>query len=424
MSLTNDAWVKIFDKHNILDAIYQDGFYEIGASDIRVFREPRLMAKFDHKNNLPEIFREHDLAILPISRSKYVLGRFKMYEKVKYDDTLQPIRMNLPRNIVTIDPANLYSESATLHAAYASGMIEDVMGEDAVPTVSGRMSSQEFDFFIKTKKGNKRNISVKNAQIEIDGGYESDSQFMLVEAKKESVSDFLVRQLYFPYRLWQNKLNKPVKPVFFTHSNDIFSFFVFDFKKDDHYNSLQLVEQRDYIIDHEEIELEDILELLAKVPITSEPHIPFPQADSFARVVDLMGLLMEKDLYKREITENYNFDARQTDYYVNAGTYLGLIQRRISSPITMFCLTPKGQAIMRLPYKQKYLSLAACILEHKVFRSVLDKYLMNGYPPGRDEIIRIMKDSNLYNVVQDSTFKRRASTVYRWVEWILSLQNY
>ena len=37
---------------------------------------------------------------------------------------------------------------------------------------------------------------------------------MIVEAKNATVDDFLVRQLYYPYRLWQAKTYKEVKPVF------------------------------------------------------------------------------------------------------------------------------------------------------------------------------------------------------------------
>jgi hypothetical protein len=427
MSLNDKAWETLFDRYDILDEISANGFYEIDAKTIKTVREPRLMAKFDHKINLPKIFRKNSLSILPISRSRYVLGKFDAYQKVKYNNDLQPIEMSLPTNIATIDPYNLYSESSALHCAYVTGMISDVMGEECMPTVSGRMSSQAFDFNIRTNIGKDHRIAIKNAQVEIDGGYEGDTAFALIEAKKETVEDFLIRQMYYPYRLWQEKIHKQVKPIFFTHSADMFSFFVFDFEDPTRYNSLQLVEQRNYVIAHEAIEIDDIYNILYNVKIVKEPELPFPQANSFIRIIDLLGLLVENDLDKDFITSNYNFDARQTQYYTTAAMYLGLVEKYVGEgkpfPNIKFTLTSKGQKIMKMPYKQKYLALVKCILEHGAFNQVLKEYFENGYPPEQERVIEIMKRSNLYNVKEESTFFRRSSTVIRWIDWILDLQN-
>lgn len=425
MNLTDKAWNNLFERYDILNEINKYGTYEILAKTIKEEREPRLMAKFDHSSNLPSLFKKHGLSILPLSRSSYVLGDFDVYSKVNYDTKVKPKKMKLPHNVTTIDPTNLYSESSALHCATVSGMISDVMGEVAVQTISGRMSSKHFDFNIRTRKGLETNVSVKNAQVEIDGGYESDSKFMIVEAKKESVDDFLVRQLYYPYRLWQEQTKKEVMPVFFTHSNDIFSFFVYKFDDPTRYNSLQLLEQKDYVIEHEDIELADIIGLLEKVKLVSEPAIPFPQADSFPRIVDLLSLLYETDLSKDYITMNYDFDIRQTNYYTTAAMYLGLVEkyRHHNSHEVMFSLTFKGNYLMKLPLKQKYLFLASSIFEHKPFRLVLEEYLINGFLPSRTKIISIMKQSNLYNVESESTYNRRASTIISWINWILNLPN-
>ena len=56
------AWQKLFDKHNIHEAIERDGYYIITADQIREFREPRLMTKFDHNEDLPIIFKEAKLS--------------------------------------------------------------------------------------------------------------------------------------------------------------------------------------------------------------------------------------------------------------------------------------------------------------------------------------------------------------------------
>jgi hypothetical protein len=64
-----------------------------------------------------------------------------------------------------------------------------------------------FDFNINSSKGLFK-VNVGNSQIEIDGGYEGDSSLNLIEAKNYISDDFLVRQLYYPYKLWNNKITK------------------------------------------------------------------------------------------------------------------------------------------------------------------------------------------------------------------------
>lgn len=425
MSLNNDAWEKLFDKYNILNKIEEHGFFEIESKTINEFRQARLMAKFDHYSNLPPIFKKNHISILPISRSRYILGKFDLYQKVSYDKNMKSIEMYLPESIETINRNDLYSESVALNCAYAAGMIDDLLNEESIPTVSGRMSSGSFDFTVNSLIQGVHKIQVNNSQLEIDGGYESDNSFMIIEAKNEEVEDILIRQLYYPYRLWQSKINKPIYPTFFTFSNDIFSFFVYEFQDLNHYNSLKLIKQQNYILSHEEITLDDIFQILKNVKIVLEPNVPFPQADKFTRIIDFLSHLVdgEKDKETLVTTTTFNVVDRQVAYYTTAAIYLGLAEKITKNRRTIFKLTEKGRHIMSLPYKQKYLSLVKSILEHRVFNRVLREQFDNGGNPiGKKRIIEIMKEENLYNVGKDSTFERRASTIQWWIDWILNLQ--
>src|SRR5690606_9488488 len=105
-----------------------------------------------------------------------------------------------------------------------SGIIADFTeDEKLLPTISGRMSSEDFSFKIRNVINNEWvPICVSNSQIEIDGGYEGLKSFIIIEAKNSISDDFLIRQLYYPYRLWKKRLQKPVRPVFLTYSNGIF----------------------------------------------------------------------------------------------------------------------------------------------------------------------------------------------------------
>jgi hypothetical protein len=57
-SLNDAAWERLFLKYDILTQIDVNSRFEISPSQIKEFREPRLMVKFDHTINLPKIFSE------------------------------------------------------------------------------------------------------------------------------------------------------------------------------------------------------------------------------------------------------------------------------------------------------------------------------------------------------------------------------
>lgn len=54
----NEAWNKLFEKYDILNKIQNEGAYFITADQIKEFKEPRLMAKWDSSENLPSIFKK------------------------------------------------------------------------------------------------------------------------------------------------------------------------------------------------------------------------------------------------------------------------------------------------------------------------------------------------------------------------------
>ncbi|MEG4225563.1 translation elongation factor [Microcoleus sp. N9_B2] len=413
------AWETLFETHNILEEVDKNGCFEIESAQINKLRESRLMAKFDHSVNLPDIFRENYLSILPISRSKYVIGKFGTHFEVKYDPEIEVIPFDFPSEIESIDYTNLYSESSALHCAFNIGIIDDLLGEKTAYTVSGRMSTESFNFNIINSTTNKPySIKVKNSQCEIDAGFESNNYFVLIEAKNYSIEDFLIRQLYYPYRLWSKKITKKVIPVLMTYSNDVFSFFIYEFSNDENYNSLKMREQKNYTIAPEEIQRSDVDRVFNNIKVIPEPDVPLPQADKFERIVDLLSLLLERDLTKDDFTENYEFDRRQTDYYTNAGLYIGLIEKYkdyLTKKVT-FRLTSEGRSILHKRPKLKYLDLINKILERQVFYLVFQLALELGQIPPEDAICKIISENR--SDINDTTIKRRYSTVRGWISWI------
>jgi len=431
-SSKNDiAWNELFEKYDILNNINLNGSFTISADQIREFREPRLMAKFDHKINLPKLFSKNDLSILPISRGDYIISHFQAYQDLGVlgiqDTTFH--KVTLPAHIQSLDVNNISSETIAVNCAFATGIISDFLEENLedknnlLPTVSGRMGTDKFDFNIFNSKSNK-NVPVKvyNSQIEIDAAFEGIESLALIEAKIDLPENFLIRQLYYPFRVWTNRISKPVRPIFLVYSNSVFSLYEYKFDDLDSYNSLRLIKHKNYMIEEDvAINLNDINDSIKNLTLKQEPQdIPFPQADKFERLINLCELLFIQELSKDDITEKYNFDKRQTDYYTNAGIYLGLIKKIKDKKIT-YQLTGKGYKIMQLPYKQRQLEWVKCILQYKVFGDTFNELQNKGKIPDKETVVKIMKTSHLYEIKSNSTYQRRASTITGWLNWIFGL---
>lgn len=416
------AWEKIFEKHKILDRILKDGHIEITATKINEFREARLMTKFDHKSQLPKLFADNRLSILPTSRGGYVIGEFETFCDFNTDDIeISPIEF--PTFLESLDYRDITSEATAINCAFVSKILHDFTEEEnLLPTVSGRMSSSSFNFGINSPKG-LFNINVGNSQIEIDGGYEGDNSLNLIEAKNYISDDFLVRQLYYPFKLWSAKIQKQVRPIFLTYSNGVFHLREYAFSNINHYNSLVLVRHRKYVVQEGSFNIEALSQIIDTTKTTKEPEIPFPQADSFERVINLCELLKQKDfITKEEITQNYDFDARQTDYYSNAGKYLGIIDigRDELTRQTGCFLTTKGKQVFNLNIIDRQKEFVKLIVSHKAFKETLKIHLDNGEIPDKGTIVEIMKRFKLHNVGSDTTYFRRASTIIGWTNWIIN----
>lgn len=416
------AWECIFEKHKIIDKILIDGYTNISSTEINEFREARLMTKFDHRSQLPKLFFDNNLSILPTSRGGYVIGTFETFCDFNTDET-ETSSIEFPTFLESLDYKDITSEATAINCAFVSKILHHFTEEEnLLPTVSGRMSSSSFNFDINSSKGLFR-VNVGNAQVEIDGGYEGDYSLNLIEAKNYISDDFLVRQLYYPFKLWSEKIRKKVRPIFLTYTNGIFHLREYEFINTNLYNSLVLVKHKKYVVQDSCFNLETLDELLNRTKIVKEPKVPFPQADSFDRVINLCELLKQKEfISKEEITQNYDFDRRQTDYYSNAGKYLGLVEigRDVYNGQTGCYLTKKGKQVFDLNLADRQKEFVKLIISHRAFKDALKLYLENGEMPEKEAIVEIMKRCKLHNIGSNSTYFRRSSTIAGWLNWIIN----
>lgn len=414
-------WEEIFTDYNILNEIKENGYFKITADQIRVYKEPRLMAKFDFSKQLPKVFKENDLGILPIRNGEYVIGKFNLFENIKntkYEE-INIKKVELPSFIETIDPDNIYSESNALNVASLSGMFKDAFDEELYETIQGKMRTNTFDFIISSNEV-ENSIEVNGAAIEIDGGYESKSKVVLVEAKNSMPEDFVIRQLYYPYRHWKDKVTKEIVPVFFAYDNGVYNMFIYSFEDLYNYNSLKLNKIKRYMISSKSAETvkKEIFQNIELVNELPQDEVPLPQADSFSKVIGALELISNDVNTANDIANELEFDNRQGKYYIDALRYLELVQK--GDKYGEYKLSPYGFALVNVDIKTRNEKIIGLILKHKPFYDVYKYFIENGELLSRKDIKDIIR--KYIPEMAEETINRRASTIRGWIQWIIGAQ--
>ena len=419
-TLIDTAWENLFAKYSILEHINKEGVFNITSAQINEFHQARLMAKFDYQEKLPQIFLQNELAILPMTNRSYVIGRFNIFENITNNKQLETKdAKKLPHHITAIDIDHISSETTALLCANICGILESFFGEEVFThVIGGRMGSGDFEFKLCDI-----NFSVSKSQIEIDGGFESENYIYLVEVKNLIHDNFLVRQIYYPYRTWTKKLeekniDKKVRNIFLTYSDGNFYLREYVFENPEDPSSIKMVNEDRYSIVKDALNLESLREILNNVAIVEEPESPFPQCDDLDKVINLCELLCYKneEMSKAEVSEEFRFVGRQAAYYGDGARYLNLI---VYNKNKTYSLTPVGEKVFSQSLQQRQIELVRIILSHKPFNIVMRDYIEQTEYPSTKRIVELLKDYDMYNVKKETTFRRRCSTIKSWVNWIL-----
>jgi hypothetical protein len=418
-TLNDLAWKQVFSSLPVLEQVKKVGYFDITASDLKktANREPRLLAKIDYESNRPEVFAENQLNVLAISNSSYRIGNFNPFFKLPDWNLLSttPVSLQPSADLETLSTREISSENAVIYSAYSSSMIERFCGEEVVPTVSGRMRTGKFSFSVDSYEYKAQNIEVNGAQVEIDAGFEGKESFNIFEVKNSISSNFNLRQVYYPYALWNAAINKPVRNIFLTHSNNIFDFYEIDFLVDLNLSSASLVKHARYTLGTNVPKKSELQKALLELSFISHSGAPFPQADDFDRVIDIVALLIEGPKTKNDLAENYDFDPRQSDYYLNAARYLGLVE---SLDHSTYGPSELASVIYSKSAQEKNAFLMAILIKVPAVNELNKVWTTDGKKPSIEKAIGILKNMPDTPVLADSTMKRRAQTVMSWTAWL------
>lgn len=243
----SNSWDKIFRDNKILEHDFSKAPFPISAQQIKTAcqdftetaqKEVRILCKQDTRESRPKIFQENDLFLLPVKNGFYNIIKGEGYvdiPEIKEATTIYSSKLDFDLDSSKIGD----SEMQHLDFAYASSLIRTFMGDDSlVLTIRGRKYTPNFEFHV-----NGQQIKVSSVQTEVDGGYEGKNQIVLIEAKSSRIKNTIIRQLYYPFRQWQDCTKKKVVTLFFEkdHSNDTYSIWEFEFTDVKDYNSIRLV---------------------------------------------------------------------------------------------------------------------------------------------------------------------------------------
>ena len=175
--------------------------------------ELRLMAKMDSAADVPKALRRHGYFLLPIKNGEYVLVRangFHALEQLPEPPTI--FRPQLDFDLMTLSVGD--SEMQHLDYCFNVGLFEHFAGVAGLrQTIRGRKRMPAIEFSVERLGP----ISVRaGVQVEVDSGCEGRDDVVLIEAKSERPLDFIVRQLFYPYRKWRLEIpQKQIRPWFF-----------------------------------------------------------------------------------------------------------------------------------------------------------------------------------------------------------------
>lgn len=240
------SWAKIFKDYEILKHDFSKSPFPISASQIKKSvqkfkttgeKEVRILCKQDTREGRPEIFQKNGLFILPSKNGSFLIIKGEGYVDLpEIHDKPTPYTSKLDFVPETSQIGD--SEMQHLDLAYASSLIRTFTEDPSlVLTIRGRKFTPRFEFFV-----GKQLIETKSVQTEVDAGYEGKNKVVLVEAKNKGTKNLIIRQLYYPYRQWQEQTKKKVYTLFFEKSGvGIYSIWEFEFTDPKNYNSIKLV---------------------------------------------------------------------------------------------------------------------------------------------------------------------------------------
>ena len=205
-------------------------------------KEIRILGSITQRENKPLFFKENEIFLLPSSNEEWVFLKGDGYFDPEY-------KINSPvkkiKSAYKLDTIFGDSEGRYIHQINAQGILDDFTKiKKPVFTISGRRRAQ-FKF-----NAYGSDLECRGIQLEVDAGFESKNEVILIEAKTGEVGSEIIRQIYFPYRYISGLTGKKIRNIFMVVSKDrkTVNLFEYVFEDSNVYESIKLVNSEKYLI--------------------------------------------------------------------------------------------------------------------------------------------------------------------------------
>ncbi len=410
METENDkAWARYLEAKHI---VFDQPSYFVEAAELKRLakREPRLLAKFDTPEQLAQPLKKAGYTLLPTRNGQYQLVRGNLFVVLPSCTDTDAFMPKLSFPLLTAGRGS--GEAQYIDYAFNTGLLTYFLGLDTIyQTICGREFTGQFEFQLSGLE-----IRVGSVQIEVDAGYESMYDIVLLEAKIGVPQHFNIRQMYYPYRHFTELVpQKRVRNIFLAYDLASASFHLYEFAFRQKHDPLSV-----------EMEKCSIYRLAPLVRLTLHDLIDVrfqthnrlvPQADDLNKIFELLTVVEAGINRAQDVADYFVFANRQSSYYREAAEYLGLIT---SSRYEGYALTNLGIQVLSEPTDSQTRILAKVVVNSWIFVRLIRRAGTNGIftDTDIDAVIASVQDKGGKAHYGGTTIPRRRQTIVAWIRWL------
>ena len=384
----------------------------VSTADITKFGgwETRKMVSIGTEAKNPDIFKRHGVFATPVSIRQVAIVKGKGFETLKEFKSPPQVHktdFSFPEYLTKWKSK---SEAPFLTYAFNCGLVSKFTGRPALRTDFSGKARVFFTFRVDGLDP----LKVEGAQIEVDSSFSDDEKFYLCESKYEASPSFNIRQLYYPYRHFSDKVKpRKVGNLFFSYEpkTEEYQFWEYTFKDPDDYEQIELVRSGRYRIE------------FTKDPLPLRKYVVLPvqqeaiQANNVYFLMDVPFLVADGIDDTAKIATHFGVDRRQGQYYGRGTTTLGFVERRGDK----FALTNEGERYITLSPDERTRGFISRLVENPPVSEALHR-IIAGETLGLPELMQITAkhDPNIHK----STVKRRAQCLRSYFKLIADVMGY
>lgn len=382
----------------------------VSTADIEKYgkKETRLMTSIETEKRNPEIFKQHGVFVIPLSRKQVVIVRGKGFHQV--EDIDSPLQVHKTSLAFPTSLKNSKGEAGFLEYAYYCELIGQFTQR---PRLRRGFSTKRRGSFTFRVDANPQ-FKAEGVQIEVDASFEDEEKYYLAEAKYNVPSSFNIKQLYYPYKIFLPEMKpREVQNIFFAYNakESTYNLWEYQFGDPDDFEQIELVKSARFRVEYT-TKLQPLIDYSVN-PV----QMGAIQANDVFKLMDLPFVVVDGIDDSHKLAVHYAFDERQSSYYRQGMEALGFISTRGNK----YTLTELGNKYVQASVEARTKLFLRRLVEYPPVSEVIHRILSGEVITNRElESIASRHDPTIHK----STIERRAECLRTWFKWIADKTGY